>query len=48
MHREWIVNVAEIKAANYGLNAATEYGNKASEECVYVVLVGPTYNFYRY
>ena len=46
MLREWIVDGAEIIAANYGLNAATEFGNKVLEECVRVAAVGPTYYFY--
>ena len=31
--REWIVDGAEIIAANYGLNAATEFGKQVLEEC---------------
>ena len=44
--REWIVDGAEIIAANYGLNAATEFGNRVLEECVCVAAVRPTYHFY--
>ena len=44
--REWIVDGAEIIAANYGLNAATEFGNKVLEKCIRIAAVGSTYYFY--
>ena len=46
MLSESIVDGAEIIAANYGLNTATEFRNKVLEECVCVAAVGPTYHFY--
>ena len=46
MLRECVVDRAEIIAANYGLNAATVFGNKVFEEYVRVAAVGPTYHFY--
>ena len=42
MLKEWIVDSAEIIDANYGLNTATEFGNKIMEESIRVAAVGPT------
>ena len=46
MLREWKVDGAKIIAANYGLNAATEFRNKVLEECICVAAIGSTYHFY--
>ena len=46
MLKEWIVDGAEIIAANYRLNAATEFGKQVLEECGRVSGVKPTYHFY--